>query len=530
MRRHPLASVLSVTVAMLTLSGGVAMASTPATSNAADQPTSAVPGLRHAVPASAADRGAATGTQRVTLSLASKDKAGLDAFVAGRHAPLTPAEFTARFGPSDQGLTAIQGWAAKNGLAVQHDAGSMILHLTGPAKAVNAAFGTSLHAYKAADKSYVAAAGDASLPAGIARFATSVVGLGAPATAHLASEGQTAKPAASGYGPADFTKFYNAPSTATGSGQKLAIITIGDLTDVKTNLGLFEDHFNLPKVPITVVPIDGGSSDTSGDIEWELDTQYSTGFAPDVSGVTAYSATSLDDAALTDAFSKWVDDDSISQASASFGSCETASQSSGNLTATDTVLEKAAAQGQSLFVSSGDTGSKCGTVNGTVSGPEGVSYPASSPYAVAVGGTQITDLAGGTEEGWYAGGGGQSPNEKAQSWQTSVGGAYTGSARGVPDVSLSAEDFQMYYNGSIIVEGGTSASAPSWQGVWARVQQAAGGKAGFAAPALYQAGSALRDITSGNNGDFSAASGWDYVTGLGTPDITALTTAIKPTS
>ncbi|MCU1682567.1 MAG: hypothetical protein JWQ81_3306 [Amycolatopsis sp.] len=524
-----MATVFSATAAMLTLTGGAALASTPDTA-AADALTSAVPGLHHSVPNAAADKGAASGLHRVTLSLASKDKAGLDAYVAARHAPLSSAEFAARFGPSQQGLDSIQGWAAKNGLAVQHDPGSMLLHLAGSTKAVDAAFGASLHNYQSASKSFVASTQDAKLPASIARYTTSVVGLSTPATAHVASEGQVAKPAASGYGPADFTKFYNAPSADTGTGQRLAIITVGNLTGVKKDLALFESHFSLPKVAITVVPIDGGSSDTSDDVEWDLDTQYSTGFAPGVSGVTAYSAPDLQDQSLTDAFSKWVDDDNITQASASFGECETDAQSSGDLTATDTVLEKAAAQGQTLFVSSGDTGSKCGTQNGTVSGPEGVGYPASSPYTVAVGGTKITSLSGGTEEGWYAGGGGQSPNETAQSWQTSVGGAFTGSARGVPDVSLSAEDFQMYYNGSIIDEGGTSASAPSWQGVWARVQQATGDKAGFGAPALYQASSALRDITSGNNGDFDADQGWDYVTGLGTPDITALTQAVTPAS
>jgi subtilase family serine protease len=101
--------------------------------------------------------------------------------------------------------------------------------------------------------------------------------------------------------------------------------------------------------------------------------------------------------------------------------------------------------------------------------------------------------------------------------------------RGVPDVSLDADPESCYdvvVNGTVEEIGGTSASAPSWQGIWARAQAAHGGTLGFAAPVLYgPAAGSFNDITVGTNGLFVATPGWDYTTGLGTPDITKLVNA-----
>jgi pseudomonalisin len=316
----------------------------------------------------------------------------------------------------------------------------------------------------------------------------------------------------------------------TGQGQAVSIIGAGDLTQVGKDLVTFENQFGLPHVPLNVIKVDGGSADTSGQDEWDLDTQYSSGFAPNVSAINFYAGPSLSDQSLLDATAQWVIDDKTSQGSASLGECETDAQSSGFLAAEDQVLMQASAQGQTLFVSSGDTGSRCGTQNGTVSGPKGVSYPASSPFVVGVGGTTITDFANHTEVGWHPSGGGMSPDEMAPSFQTKAGGAFHGSARGVPDVALDADPnsgYQVVINGQLFVIGGTSAGAPSWNGIWARAEQQNSGKLGFAAPLLYNLpASAFNDITSGNNGDFTAGPGWDYVTGRGTPNIGAVVSQV----
>jgi pseudomonalisin len=192
------------------------------------------------------------------------------------------------------------------------------------------------------------------------------------------------------------------------------------------------------------------------------------------------------------------------------------------------VLAEAAAQGQTLFSSSGDTGSQCPALvaeNGLPLGLPGVNYPASSPDAIGVGGTTVLG-SGPTEIGWYAGGGGTSVIEPTPSWQQSAGGSFLGAMRGVPDVALDADPnsgYDVFIDGQEEVIGGTSASAPSWQGIWARAQGAHGGTLGFAGPVIYGAEpeTAFNDITLGSNGLFPDTPGWDYVTGRGTPKIEA---------
>lgn len=190
-----------------------------------------------------------------------------------------------------------------------------------------------------------------------------------------------------------------------------------------------------------------------------------------------------------------------------------------------------------MFFSSGDTGSQCPAITGVNGVPAGIpdtNYPASSPYGIGVGGTSVLSPSGPNEIAWYAGGGGLSPLEPAATFQsgTNVGGAARrGPAppaqRGVPDVSLDADPesgYDVVVNGTVTAIGGTSASAPSWQGIWARVQGAHSGTVGFAGPVLYKTepATAYHDITIGSNGLYTALPGYDLVTGLGTPHISKL--------
>jgi subtilase family serine protease len=196
----------------------------------------------------------------------------------------------------------------------------------------------------------------------------------------------------------------------------------------------------------------------------------------------------------------------------------------------DNTLKQAAAQGQTLFTSSGDTGSFCPAVvgvNGVPAGVPNVNYPAASPYAIGVGGTTVVDPSGPTEVTWYGTGGGATLFESAPAFQSNAGGSFAGVNRGVPDVALDADPFSGYrviVSGSETGIGGTSASAPSWQGIWARAQGAHGGGLGFAGPVLYNTvpRSAFHDIVAGANGLYPTTPGWDYNTGLGTADITAI--------
>ncbi|MGH9640523.1 MAG: protease pro-enzyme activation domain-containing protein, partial [Bryobacteraceae bacterium] len=107
--------------------------------------------------------------------------------------------------------------------------------------------------------------------------------------------------------------------------------------------------------------------------------------------------------------------------------------------------------------------------------------------------------------------------------------------RGVPDISADADPstgYEVLVDGQSQVIGGTSAVAPLWAGLVALLNEHAGAAMGFINPKLYSiSNSAFRDITSGNNDDsklgyYSASTGWDACTGLGTPDGVALLDAL----
>ena len=126
-----------------------------------------------------------------------------------------------------------------------------------------------------------------------------------------------------------------------------------------------------------------------------------------------------------------------------------------------------------------------------------------------------------------AGGGGVSTFFALPAWQKGLDTADAEGSRGplakrgVPDVSANADPqtgHQVLVDGTSAVYGGTSAVAPLWAGLIARINALTARPAGFVNAALYGQPSALRDITQGNNGGFTASPGWDACTGLGSPD------------
>lgn len=502
----------------------------------------------------ATDNGAYTASKMpVTLVLAERNQSALRALGARPHAPLTPAQFAAQFGPSGATVDAIRRWAGANHLSVSSvSANRLLVTLTGSSTEIAQAFKTGFHRFRsAADGTFFAATKAAQLPQAFASSVSAVVGLSslakvavpAPAvrsTAALA-KGQAAFPAAglpsslnypATYTPQDFWAMYDAPSSQTGAGQQLAIITEGDVSQPKADLATFERTYGLPTVTWNQINVGTPSTDTSGDDEWDLDSQYSTAFAPGVTRLNVYVGPSLNDSDILSTINRWVSDDLSKQGSFSAGECDLLAEAAGFTTGLDAVLAQAAAQGQTMFFSSGDTGSQCPAivgVNGVPAGIRDTNYPASSPYGIGVGGTSVLSNNPLSEIGWYAGGGGLSPIEPAAAFQANakVLGVAAPPTRGVPDVSLDADPesgYDVVVGGTVEGIGGTSASAPSWQGIWARVQGAHSGSLGFAGPVLYSsaAASAFNDITVGSNGAYTAGPGYDLVTGLGTPDIAKL--------
>jgi pseudomonalisin len=501
----------------------------------------------------ATDSGAYSASRMsVTLALAERNQSALNALVAKPHAALTPAQFAAQFSPSTATIDAIRSWAAAHNLTVSSvSANRLLVTLSGSSSQLSSALQTGFERFhSSADGNFFAASKAAHLPASFASSVSAVLGLSSLSkvalpkpsvrSAAALSAGKAAFPAAglptslnypATYTPQQLNAMYDAPASQTGAGQQLAIITEGDVSQPKADLATFEKTYGLPTVTWNQINVGTPSTDTSGDDEWDLDSQYSTAFAPGVTTLNVYVGPSLNDSDILSTINKWVSDDIAKQGSFSAGECDLLADAAGFTTGLDAVLEQADAQGQTMFFSSGDTGSQCPAVTGVNGVPAGIpdtNYPASSPYGIGVGGTSVLNNNPLSEIGWYAGGGGLSPIEPAAAFQanTKVLGVAAPPTRGVPDVSLDADPesgYDVVVSGTVEGIGGTSASAPSWQGIWARVNGAKAGL-GFAGPVLYstEPSSAFNDITVGSNGAYTAGPGYDLVTGLGTPDIAKL--------
>jgi kumamolisin len=215
------------------------------------------------------------------------------------------------------------------------------------------------------------------------------------------------------------------------------------------------------------------------------------------------------------------------------------------MTAFDSAFQAAAAVGITVCVASGDNGSS----DGVTDGADHVDFPASSPHALACGGTSLqasgNEISG--ESVWNdgaqggSGGGGVSSFFALPAWQDGLQTTKTSGStapltmRGVPDVCGDADPetgYDVRIDGTDTVIGGTSAVTPLWAGLIARINAASGRPVGFINPTLYATPTALHDITQGNNRDFEASPGWDACTGLGSPDGSQIATLLgsAPTS
>ena len=535
-------SRFAAAVAAAVLLAGPAAVAASASSTPAPALLRALPGALPLQLRGALDLGAApaTAVQQVDLVLALRDQAGLTRLLRDQQTPgsadyqhwLTPAQFADRFAPSSTVVAAARRWAQAAGLTVTAvSSNRTLVTLEGTRAQLNRAFGVQLRSMRLGSQQFVMPDRAASLPSALRAATASVLGLTTYNPNHVATPPGYKTYGTDGYGPHDFETVYHSPAASAGTGQTVAVITQGYLGGVAHDLRVFEDRFQLPHVPFVVVDTTAPSKDTSGATEYDLDTQYATGFAPRVKRLIAYNGSTL---ASIHPLNQFVVERRSRTASASYGGCEAINWAVGNVDADDQVFKQAVAQGQTFWVSTGDEGSSCSILinTGTPLGVPDVEYPSSSPYVVAVGGTTLT---GSTtqptrEIAWVGGGGGYSNVESAPSWQKAAGLFQPAVGRGLPDVSLDADPnsgFTVIVDGQPQIIGGTSASTPAWNGIWTRVLQRHP-RVGFAAPALYRlpAGT-LTDITVGSNGLWSATSGYDLATGLGTPDITKLVSAIR---
>jgi kumamolisin len=214
--------------------------------------------------------------------------------------------------------------------------------------------------------------------------------------------------------------------------------------------------------------------------------------------------------------------------------------------AVDLALAAAGGIGITVLIASGDNGSQGSW--GTQAPPDArahVNFPPSSWNATGVGGTVLVpDGSGGVsrEVAWNNGattsasGGGVStffhvpPFQSAEGLNPASANAPHDPGRGVPDVSANADNYQVFVRGESVSLSGTSAATPLWAALISRINQGTGRKAGLLNQMLYgplRAAGALNDVTTGDNGAYSAGAGWDACTGLGSPDGTAILLGLR---
>jgi pseudomonalisin len=487
---------------------------------------------------------------------------------------LTVAQFVSEFGATSAQVQAVETYLSNAGFTnITVADNQLVVDAYGTAGDVEAAFNTSLAQYAVNGATVFVNTADAQVPAPLAGIVIAVLGLNNIVSMHsdlthpalgpmtvpctlpscptpdVSNESYTAQQYQIAYDaacPSDNSKCA-AHGFKTGSSTPVGIIAEGDLTQVVTDLRTYETTNSLPQVPVTIVNAGPASPDTSGEDEWDLDSQTSTGIAQQVSHLYFYVATSLTDSDLALAISKAVSSDKVKAFNISIGECEFYPYIDGSMLVDDEVFGEAALHGITAFAASDDNGSACPAeaTNGVpLSGPPDTSYPASSPYVIAVGGTNLFTNADYTydfEVAWEASGGGISLFETAPFWQSYTGGgtlpivpSAEAGDRGVPDVSMCAGGTELAIcSASIIVDGaselvgGTSLASPLAMGSWARIESAHANKLGFAAPLIYQLASSgppasspdFNDVTVGGNGLYTALPGYDYVTGLGTWDV-----------
>ena len=452
---------------------------------------------------------------------------------------------------SDSDVQAVVDFAHANGLEVveQHHHRRTVM-LRGPASAMQAAFDVTLQRYEGPGGAiHRGRVGALSVPANLAGVVVAVLGLDDRPQARpflrVLDEAARRRARIAGYSPVDVGALYNFPQAYDGGGVTVGIIELGGGYD-PADLGAYFREIGVAMPSITSVGVDGATNrprvDPGTDGEVCLDSEVVGACAPGARQVVYFAPNT--DRGFYDVISTAVHDtvNRPSIVSISWGGPESAWTMQA-WSAMDALFADAAAMGVTVLAASGDSGA----ANGVSDGLLHATFPASSPSVVACGGTRLgaqakaiasetvwNDLATGNG----ATGGGISDLFPLPAYQASAhvppsanAGHHVG--RGIPDVAGDADPVTGYHvrvDGRDSVIGGTSAVAPLWAALLARCVQALGTPLGLVQTRLYAlppATGAFHDITTGDNGGYSAGPGWDACTGLGTPDGVALLAALR---
>jgi subtilase family serine protease len=503
-------------------------------------------------------------TLDVVLSL--RDSAGLDSFLQQLYNPSSPSyrhfltvpEFTQRFGPTEQDYDSVVRFAEAHGFTVVGGTrDGMDVQIKGPVSAVESTFHVTMRTYQHPTEARIFYAPDREPTTDLPFALWHVSGLdnySIPhpmyvkrsdyANAHGINAEDVVSHATTGSGPSasflgsDMRAAYYGGTALTGAGQNLGLFEFlgTDLTDLTT---YFKNVGQTNNVPITLLSTDGTSTSCvdsraggdCDDTEQTLDMTQAIGMAPGLSSLVMYIGST---------------DTAIISAMTTHSPLPTTIGCSWGWTPADPstlnpYFQKMAAQGQNFFAASGDSSTWSASNE---------AWPADNAYIVSVGGTDlVTASAGGawkSETAWTDSGGGVSPDSiPIPSWQQ-LSGVINSSNKGSttlrngPDVSANA-NFTFYVCADQTTctandYGGTSFATPMWAGYIALVNQqlASNGDPtiGFINPTIYAQNitssyaTDFHDITSGTSGSFSAVTGYDLVTGWGSPNGVGLINAL----
>lgn len=497
------------------------------------------------------NRLSATQSLRLNIALPLRNEPELDELLQYLYDPESPLfhqflsvkEFTDRFGPTETDYAEVIHFAEANGLAVTGTSPNRLLvNVSGPVANIEKAFHVTMASYQHPSEARTFFAPDREPSANLRVPLWHVTGLDNFSIPHPASLKRTALALrnTTGSGPSgyflgsDMRTAYYGGTALTGAGQSVGLLEFAGYNVADVN-----KYFSSVGQPLTVavtgVSTDGSSLACKGkcdDTEQVLDIEVAISMAPGMNSVRVY----VSDTSDVSIFNRMATDNISKSLSCSWG------WSPADPTSDDPIFKEFAAQGQNLFVASGDSGAYKKRSRDV--------YPADDAFVTSVGGTDLTTASAGgawkSETAWVDSGGGISPNKIAiPSYQTAAGVITTANKgsktlRNAPDVAAEANtDNYICYDGTCAGGwGGTSFAAPRWAGYLALANQQAvsHGHAtlGFINPAIYTIGlgssfgTDFHDITSGNNGTYTTQKGYDLVTGWGSPKGAALINALAP--
>lgn len=478
-----------------------------------------LPGSERTPLAGAVAVGPSDAGERVEVTLRLRPRTPLPDVASDPEALLTRGALARRHGAQERDVAAVEDFAREHALdIVAARPAERAVVLGGSVAALGRAFGVALERYEHAGGTYRGRVGPLHLPPQLAGALEGVFGLDdRPQTTPHFRRRAVHHEGRGGFTPPQVARLYDFPEHLDGAGQTIALLEVSggyrrpDLDVYFAALGL--------RVPrLANVSVDNGSNSpigdpTSDDSEVLLDIEVAGALAPGAR-LAVYWAPNTE-RGFIDAVTRVVHDTARRPTvlSISWGAAES-TWTHQAMRVLDGVFLSAAAVGVTVLAASGDDGSR----DGVHDGHPHVDFPASSPHALGCGGTRLHLHRDGRlshEAAWDDSGGGISAIFVAPPWQRDL------TARGVPDVAAEADPdtgYSVRVDGEEQVLGGTSAAAPLWAALVARVNQRRARPMGLVAPKLYgPARSALRDVTSGSNGAYTARIGWDECTGLGTP-------------